>query len=331
MQLKWKYLLGASLIGMIVSTASAGWSSSHREAPGTAGLPRIDSTDMYMFRSYEPGREKFVTLIANYLPLQDPYGGPNYFVLDNDAVYEIHVDNNGDAVEDLTFQFRFNSKLANKGKGIALNIGGKDWRSHCGRSTRSPTERRDAERAGKLHAQAGRGRPPEWQEAGHHPAPAHRKFIKPVDNIGNKTLPDYAAYAKQHIYAIKVPGCGTNGRVFVGQRAEAFAVNLGEIFDLVNFVPIEGDSAPGAGDGKGFPGGITQDRANDDVVGKANVTSLALELPIACLVGKGNGVIGAWTTASLPQRSLSPDDAWQRERRRSCRSRASRRRWSTRW
>ena len=59
-----------------------------------------------MFRSYEPGREKFVTLIANYLPLQEPYGGPNYFILDNDAVYEIHVDNDGDAVEDLTFQFR---------------------------------------------------------------------------------------------------------------------------------------------------------------------------------------------------------------------------------
>ena len=127
-----------------------------------------------------------------------------------------------------------------------------------------------------------------------------------------------------------------DGRVFVGQRAEAFAVNLGEIFDLVNFVPIEGDSAPGAGDGKGFPGGITQDRANDDVVGKSNVTSLALELPISCLVGKGNGVIGAWTTASLPQtqraRPVADLQRHQRDqRRRWCRSRGCRRRWSTSW
>ena len=57
-----------------------------------------------------------------------------------------------------------------------------------------------------------------------------------------------------------MPGCAIAGRVFVGQRAEAFAVNLGQIFDLVNYVPIEGDSAPGAGDGGGFPGGITQSR-----------------------------------------------------------------------
>ena len=96
--------------------------------------------------------------------------------------------------------------------------------------------------------------------------------------------------------------------MFVGQRAEAFAVNLGEIFDLVNIVPIEGDSAPGAGDGRGFPGGITQDRANDDVVGESNVTSLALELPIACVTGKGNGVIGAWTSASLPRDTVTPEE-----------------------
>jgi hypothetical protein len=93
--------------------------------------------------------------------------------------------------------------------------------------------------------------------------------------------------------------------VFVGQRAEAFAVNLGPIFDLVNIVPIEGDSRPGAGDGKGFPGGITQDRRNDDVVGVSNVTSIALEVPIACLVGNGNGVIGAWTSASLPSQRVA--------------------------
>ena len=71
--------------------------SSHREAPFITENPKVDATDFYMFRSYEAGREDYVTLIANYLPLQDAYGGPNYFTLDPEALYEIHVDNNGDA------------------------------------------------------------------------------------------------------------------------------------------------------------------------------------------------------------------------------------------
>ena len=105
------------------------------------------------------------------------------------------------------------------------------------------------------------------------------------------TFRNYAAYANQFINNVNIPGCGA-GKVFVGQRAEAFAVNLGATFDLVNYVPL---------DGRQFPGGIMQSRANDDLVGKKNVTSFALEVPISCLVGSGNGVIGAWTTASLPQ------------------------------
>ena len=78
--------------------------SSHREAPSIAGQPRVDGTDFYMFRSYEPGRSAYVTLIANYIPLQDPVGGPNYFNLDENAVYQINVDNDGDAVSDLRFR-----------------------------------------------------------------------------------------------------------------------------------------------------------------------------------------------------------------------------------
>src|SRR6478752_3582468 len=100
--------------------------SSHREAPFITTSPKVDATDFYMFRSYEGvasngsgGRSDYVTLIANYQPLQGPYGGPNYFSLDPNALYEIHVDNNGDAVEDLTFQFRFNNKLNN----VSLPIG----------------------------------------------------------------------------------------------------------------------------------------------------------------------------------------------------------------
>jgi hypothetical protein len=96
-------------------------------------------------------------------------------------------------------------------------------------------------------------------------------------------------------------------RVFVGQRKDPFVVNLGATFDLVNYVPVEGDSAPGAGDNNGFPGGITQSASNDDLLDK-NVTSIALEVPKSCITGAGNGVIGSWTTASLPQaRILNPN------------------------
>src|SRR5712672_4751813 len=85
--------------------------SSHREAPSIAGLPRVDGTDFYMFRSYEPGRSAYVTFIANYIPLQDAYGGPNYFNLDPNAVYQILVDNDGDAKADLSFEFRFTNSV----------------------------------------------------------------------------------------------------------------------------------------------------------------------------------------------------------------------------
>ncbi len=80
--------------------------SSHREAPSITTTPKVDATDFYMFNSYEPNRTGFVTLIANYLPLQDAYGGPNYFKLDPNALYEIHIDNVGAGSEALTFRER---------------------------------------------------------------------------------------------------------------------------------------------------------------------------------------------------------------------------------
>jgi hypothetical protein len=313
--MKTHYLSGiasaAILLGL--ATASPGLASSHREAPGITKTPKVDGTDFYMFRSYEPGREGFVTLIANYQPLESPYGGPNYFTMDPDAIYEIHIDNDGDANENLTFQFKFSNALQ-AGKGVQLNIGGKTLpiplraigqvtgpgdadlgETESYSLTMVTGDRRTGARASATDATSGA-----------------TNFAKPLDNTGLKTIPNYPAYAKQFVNNVNIPGCGA-GRVFVGQRAEAFAVNLGEIFDLVNLVPIEGDSAPGAGDGKGFPGGITQSRdKHDELIGKANVTSIALEVPISCLKGSGNGVIGGWTTASLPQaRLLDPQPSYQ--------------------
>ena len=123
--------VAAAVLGAVAGAAvvPSAYASSHREAPYITTRPKVDGTDFYMFRSYEGvapdgtgGRSDYVTLIANYLPLQAPYGGPNYFSLDPDALYEIHIDNNGDSREDLTFQFRFK----NNRKGIQLDIGDKN-------------------------------------------------------------------------------------------------------------------------------------------------------------------------------------------------------------
>src|SRR5260221_796179 len=108
---------GAALAAPWTGPAKA---SSHRDPPFIAGQPQLDATDFYMFMSYEAGRAGYVTLVANYLPLQDPYGGPNYFKLDPNALYEIHVTNDGGAVENLTFQFRFQNTLDDN----QLTVGG---------------------------------------------------------------------------------------------------------------------------------------------------------------------------------------------------------------
>ena len=96
--------------------------SSHREAPFITTQPKVDGTDFYMFRSYEPGRTAYTTIIADYMPLQNPGDGPNYYTMDAAALYEIHIDQNGDGVEDLTFQFQFTNTL----KDITLPVGGKN-------------------------------------------------------------------------------------------------------------------------------------------------------------------------------------------------------------
>ncbi|MGA9659448.1 MAG: DUF4331 domain-containing protein [Asticcacaulis sp.] len=298
-------LTSVSMLSLMtgVSTTQA---SSHREAPGITKSPKVDGTDFYMFRSYEPGREGYVTFLANYQGLQGPGYGPNYFTMDPDAVYEINIDNVGDAKKHLTYQFKFNNALANGGKGIQLNVGGttssialRTAGQLSGAST-DPLAETESYTITQITGDRRSGTRAAVTDA----AGGGTNFTKPFDNAGNKTIPNYPAYANKFIYNVTLPGCSTPGRVFVGQRVDAFSVNLGAAFDLVNFVPVEGDSAPGAGDGGGFPGGITQSTANDEVRGKQNVTTIAMEVPIACLTGSGNGVIGAWTTASLPQARL---------------------------
>ncbi len=274
----------ASLAFVPLST----FASSHREAPAITQSPKVDATDVYAFRSYEPGRAGFVTLIANYYPLQDPFGGPNYFVMDPDAIYEIHVDNNGDAREDLTFRFKFTYTLKN----IELNVGGSNVAiplRNAGQVLNGNTAALNDTETFTIETVRGPRRQPSGS-AGlvTNTVGGGTNFIKPIDNIGNKSIPEYAAYAAQHIYNVNVPGCSTPAKVFVGQRKEGFGVNLGEIFDLVN-IP----TARVIGSRSG---------STNATAGK-NITSLAMELPISCVTAN-DPVIAVWTSASLPKTRL---------------------------
>jgi len=279
----------ASLVaGALVALPFAASASSHREAPGITKKPKVDGTDFYMFRSYEAGREGFVTLVADYLPLQDPYGGPNYFTLDSDARYEIKVDNDGDAREDITFRFRFR----NTRKNIALPIGSPGHELNVavpvinvGQIAAGDTSALNVIESYSVEVIRG-------NDSRHlrNAATGETTFEKPVDNIGNKSLPDYEAYVAAHTYDVRIPGC-RDGRLFVGQRKDPFVVNLGEVFDLVNVTnplgPVDAEA--------------------DDLADK-NVTALVLEAPISCLTSRRTPVIGAWTTASLPRDGKHGDD-----------------------
>jgi hypothetical protein len=261
----------ACVAALCAVAATAAFASSHREAPSIAGMPKLDATDFYMFRSYEPNRQDFVTLIANYQPDQGPYGGPNYYSMDPNGLYEIHIDNSGSATEALTFQFRFTNTL----RDIQLPISGQQVSIplvQAGAIT--APNRRKGQAAPVTNAAGGAA-----------------VFDRPTDNIGEKTFGGpggYAAYAAQQVYDVNIPGCATAGRVFAGQRQDPFAVALGQVFDLINLNPLGSTSTYGAG-----------------TLAARNVSTLALEVPIACLTAGGTGpVIGGWTTASARQGRL---------------------------
>jgi hypothetical protein len=276
--------LGLGLVAAAWAMAPSAFASSHREAPFISGQPQLDATDLYMFRSYETGRQNFVTILANYQPFQDPQGGPNFHMFSPDGLYEIHIDNNGDAVEDITFQFRF----TNQSKATALTVGGKAVKIPlinsgvvAGVNPAALNVREtftiDVVRGGRRTARS----------SVTNAAGGATVFDKPVDNIGDKVFGSttgYATYANLHIYDVVIPGCSVQGRVFVGQRKEPFYIAVGRAFDLFNLNPL----------------GAEVGGNNNDLEGK-NVSTLAMELPISCLTAGTDPVIGAFTTASLRQ------------------------------
>lgn len=256
--------------------------SSHREAPFIATQPQVDASDFYMFMSYEPNRAGYVTLLANYDPLQDAGSGPNFHFLDENAVYDFHIDSSGSGRSDLTFRFHFD----NRDKNLTVPAGGTAQAEpllNIGPIT--ATDQSNLNRTETYSVEVMKGDSILWRgQPLTNAASGSSVFTKPVDNIGAKSIANYESYASNYVYNVKIPGCPAPGRVFAGQRKDGFVADLGAIFDLVNLNPV------GPRDG----------RANS--LTQKNVTTLALEVPASCLGATARQpIIGGWTTASQPR------------------------------
>ncbi len=243
--------------------------SSHREAPEISKDPVADNTDVYAFVS--PDRPDTVTLIANYIPLEGPAAGPNFYEFGSDVRYEIHIDNNGDGEADITYRFRFKVELSNPNT-FLYNTGPID-------SLDSPNFNRrqlySVTRVDRHGNETGLG----------------ENLASPPCNIGPRSTPNYAALAKQAVHNLN------NGvRVFAGQRLEGFYVDLGSIFDLGDLRPFQSLHL--------IP---TPDAAGVDATKDVNVHTIAIQVPIHLLTRDGShpkdptdprAVIGVYASAS---------------------------------
>jgi len=259
--------------------------SSHREAPEISKDPVADSTDLYAFVS--PDQPETVTLIANYIPLEAPDGGPNFYEFGDDVLYEINIDNTGDGVADITYQFIFEtvnnipaSFLYNDGPITSL-------------TPPSPTSNWNRQQTYTVVRVDNNPRN-RWRNSS---CVLGTGLLCPPCNIGPLSTPKYASLAASAIHTV---GSGPfSAKVFAGQRAEGFYVDLGAVFDLGDLRGFAADHAGGAA--AGLMNGMPGVNSTADV----NVHTLALQIPISELTrstpsGPGDpaAVIGVWTTAS---------------------------------
>jgi hypothetical protein len=242
--------------------------SSHREAPAISKDPVADNTDTYAFVS--PDDPGTVTIISNYLPLEAPFGGPNFFEFGDDVRYDIHIDNDGDGVPEITYEFRFDTEVRNPNTflyntGPINSIDSQSWNR---RQFYSVTRVKNGHR----------------QVLGRH-------LACPPCNIGPASTPNYGRLAAQAVHHV-----GGGHTVFAGQRLEGFYVDLGAIFDLGDLRPFQNLHIAGMAAAHGV-------NATNDF----GVHSIALKVPKHELTSDGStptnpaksrSVIGVWAAAS---------------------------------
>jgi uncharacterized protein DUF4331 len=242
--------------------------SSHREAPGISTDPVADNTDTYAFVS--PDDPTTVTIITNYIPLQSPPGGPNFFEFGDDVLYSIHIDNDGDQRPEITYHFRFATTYRNEdtflyNTGPISSLDDPNWnkRQHYSVSVRHGENR----------------------------TVLGSRLACPPCNVGPRSTPKYAALAKAAVHSL--PGGET---VFAGQRNDGFFVDLGAIFDLGDIRPIQNLHL--------IP---TAAAPSVDPLKAMNVHTIALKVPISKLTRDGSvptdpaaakAVLGIWGSAS---------------------------------
>ena len=186
--------------------------SSHREAPEISKDPVADSTDLYAFVS--PDKPDTVTLIANYIPLQGPAGGPNFYEFGDDVLYEIHVDNNGDGRPDITYQFRFTT--GDNPDTLPLQHGPDHGAEQPELEPPADLRRHQSRPATRARSIGARACPARRATSGRCPRRTTRRWP-----------------------ARRCTTWATAIKVFAGQRAEGFYVDLGAIFDLGDLRPFE--------------------------------------------------------------------------------------------
>jgi hypothetical protein len=248
--------------------------SSHREAPEISQDPVADSTDLYAFVS--PDRPRTVTLIGNYVPLQEPAGGPNFYEFGDDVLYEIHIDTEGRSEPNITYQFRFTTELDDRNTFL--------YNTAPITSLSSPAWNRK-QFYSVTRVENGRSRR------------LARKLACPPCNIGPLSTPDYATKLARP--AVHTLDGGT--RVFAGQRAEGFYVDLGSIFDLADLRPFQNYQVFAKAHGFKAAPGVNATKY-------LNVHSIALQVPISEITARRRPVIGVWTTASRQRARILNDD-----------------------
>lgn len=244
--------------------------SSHGEAPLISMDRFADNTDTYAFRSVEAGRDGFVTLIANYIPLQEPSSGPQFFRWDDTVLYEIKIDNTGDGLEDITYQFQFTTQTLNPNTVLGHSTVNADGAI----SSLTDPDYNQPQTYSVRRIDASSGRRGRIVASG---------LRTPPNNVGPRVTPNYETNLGQPaVYTLP-----NGGKVFAGTRDEYFYIDLG-VFDAINLRSL------------GTGGGV-------DSTQGYNVSTLALEVPIQELtrsraVPSGptdpNAVIGVWATAS---------------------------------